>query len=231
MTIPSPAPPQSQDPAASAVPTGEQAAVVTSADATVADMRAVARWTIMANAAVGGLVLAGFPLAAIGKIHGPRDIALAGGGLAVALLGVFWAVWSTGEVLTPRFTTLRSLREPALADLRAEIDAAPELFFGPFGTTVDELGHACRTHTAVAVNLTALLARERDDALRAELDRALAAARANIAHATARRRALVELAHAWQVRGALRRARVHTMLGSLLVVTGAVLFLLATDGG
>ncbi|MFI9463049.1 hypothetical protein [Streptomyces xiamenensis] len=228
MTIASPAIPQLRDPAQ---PAGEQAAVVTSADATVADMRAVARWTIMANAAVGGLLLAGFPLAAIGKIHSPRDIALAGGGLTVALLGVFWAIWSTSEVLTPRFTTLNSLREPALADLRAEIDAAPELFFGPFGTTVQELGRACRLHTTVAVNLTARLAREHDEDLRNEWGLALAAARVNAAHATARRRALVELAHAWQVRGALRRARLHTMLGALLVVTGTVLFLLAADGG
>lgn len=228
MTIPPPAVPQVRDPAE---PVGEQAAVFTSADATVADMRAVARWTITANAAVGGLLLAGFPLAAVGKIHGPHDIALAGGGLTVALLGVFWAIWSTGEVLTPRFTTLNSLREPALADLRAEIDAAPELFFGPFGRTAEELGRACRLHTTVAVNLTACLARERDEDLQAEWGRALAAARVNIAHATARRRALVELAHAWQVRGALRRARLHTMLGGLLVVTGTVLFLLATDGG
>ncbi|MFB7763373.1 hypothetical protein ACWD33_22335 [Streptomyces xiamenensis] len=228
MTTSSPAVPQLPDPAA---PVGEQTAVVGSADATVADMRAVARWTIMANAAVGGLLLAGFPLAAIGKIHGARDIALAGGGLTVALLGVFWAIWSTGEVLTPRFTTLRSLREPALADLRTEIDAAPELFFGPFGTTVEELGVACRLHTTVAVNLTACLAQERDEDLRTEWGRALAAARVNIAHATARRRALVELAHAWQVRGALRRARLQTMLGALLVVTGTVLFLLAADGG
>jgi hypothetical protein len=212
-------------------PVGEQAAVVTLTDATLADMRAVARWTIMADAAVGGLLLAGFPLAAIGKIHGLGDVAQAAGGLALALAGVFWAIWCTGEVLTPRFTTLRGLQDPALADLRAEIEAAPELFFGPFGTTVDELGRACRLHTTVAVHLTARLARERDEGRRAELDRALAAARVNAANAIARRRALVELVHAWQVRGALRRARVQTMLGSLLVVAGAVLFLLATDGG
>ncbi|MDX2821397.1 hypothetical protein PV416_09920 [Streptomyces ipomoeae] len=227
MSVPLPEAAQPQNPA----PVGDQAAVVTRADATVADMRAVARWTIMANAAVGGLLLAGFPLAAIGRIHGLRDTAVAAGGLALALVGVFWAIWWTGEVLTPRFTTLRSLQDPALADLRAEIADAPKLFFGPFGTTVDQLGRACELHTTVAVNLTERLARERDEDRRAELDRALTAARVNIAHATARRRALVELVHAWQVRAALRRARAQTMLGSLLVVAGAVLFLLATDKG
>ncbi|WP_328837081.1 hypothetical protein [Streptomyces europaeiscabiei] len=62
---------QAQDP----VPAGEQAAAVTLADATVADMRAVARWTIMdtgtgtgtATAAVGGPLLGGFPPAVIGR--------------------------------------------------------------------------------------------------------------------------------------------------------------------
>ncbi|WP_189878557.1 hypothetical protein [Streptomyces bluensis] len=227
MSALSPEASQPQDPVA----VGEQAVVGTHADAAVADMRAVARWTIMATAAVGGLLLGGFPLAAIGKIHGRGDVALAAGGLGLALVGVFWAIWWTGEVLTPRFTTLRSLDDPSLADLRAEIEAAPELFFGPFGTTVDELVRSCRLHATVAVNLTERLARERDGDRHAELNRALTAARVNVAHSAARRRALLELVHAWQVRGALRRARVQTMLGSLLVVVGAVLFLLATDGG
>jgi len=213
------------------VPPGQQSTVVTLADAAVTDMRAVARWTIMATAAVGGLLLGGFPLAAIGRIHGFGNLALAAGGLALAVVGVFWAIWWTGEVLTPRFTTLRSLQERSLADLRAEIAVSPELFFGPFGQTADELDRACRLHMAVAVNLTQRLAGERDENRRAELTRALAAARVNVVHATARRRALVELVHAWQVRGALRRARVQTLLASLLVVIGAVLFLLATDGG
>ncbi|MFM9692408.1 hypothetical protein [Streptomyces europaeiscabiei] len=53
------------------MPAGEQAAAVTLADATVADIRAVARWTIMATATatatVGGPLLGGFPPAAIGR--------------------------------------------------------------------------------------------------------------------------------------------------------------------
>jgi hypothetical protein len=145
--------------------------------------------------------------------------------------GVSWTLWTTGEVLTPRFATLRSLDDPALADLRAEIDAAPETFFGPFGRTAGQLDGACREHTAVAVELEALLARERDEERRAGLSRGLAAARANAANATARRRALLELVHAWQVRRALRRARIHTLIASVAVVAGAVFFLLATDGG
>lgn len=42
---------------------------------------------------------------------------------------------------------------------------------------------------------------------------------------------LLELIHAWQVRRALRRARVQTLLAFVAVVVGSVLFLLATDGG
>ncbi|MFF3329855.1 hypothetical protein ACFYWX_09875 [Streptomyces sp. NPDC002888] len=201
------------------------------AQAAVADMRATARWSVATTGAVGGLLLGGFPLTAVGKIHGATDVALAVGGLVVAVAGVAWALWTTGEVLTPRFTTLRSLADPALADLQAEIDAAPETFFGPFGRTAAQLEAACREHTAVAVQLAALLARERDEERRAGLTRGLADARANAANATARRRALLELVHAWQVRRALRRARIHTLLASVAVVAGAVLFLLATDGG
>ncbi|MGW0818181.1 hypothetical protein ACWD00_34080 [Streptomyces viridiviolaceus] len=52
-------------------------------------------------------------------------------------------------------------------------------------------------------------------------------ARANADQAL-RRRALLELAHAWQVRGALRRARRHTTAGAFAVVAGAVVFPPAT---
>jgi hypothetical protein len=223
MTLPVPAQPAAPEPAGQPV--------TTDLGTTVADMRAVARWTLTAAATVGGLLLAGFPLAAVGKIHGRNDLLLAMGGLGLGIAGVFWAIWWTGEVLTPRFTTLRSLESRALADLRAEIAAAPEAFFGPFGTTAAELDAACRTHATVAVRLTELLGRTRDEQQREALAYALAAAQTNVTRAAARRRHVIELIHAWQVRAALRRARVQTLLGSLLVVVGAVLFLLATGDG
>ncbi|MHB9856643.1 hypothetical protein [Streptomyces sp. YIM S03343] len=220
MTLPTPAEPQVR----------ESAGQLAGADVgtAVADMRAVARWTLMAVAAVGGLLLAGFPLAAVGKIRGRGDLLLAMGGLGLGIAGVFWAIWWTSEVLTPRFTSLRLLDSRALADLRAEIAAAPEAFFGPFGKTAVELEASCRTHATVAVRLTELLGRTSDEGQREALTCALAAAQANVRRSTARRRHLVELVHAWQVRTALRRARVQTLLGSLVVVVGAVLFLLAT---
>lgn len=63
MSVPPHGVPQAQDPG----PDGEQPAAVTLADASVAGMRAVAPGTIMATAAVGGLLLGGFPTAAIGR--------------------------------------------------------------------------------------------------------------------------------------------------------------------
>ncbi|MEU9478242.1 hypothetical protein [Streptomyces sp. NPDC048191] len=201
------------------------------ARAAVADMRATARWSIATTGAVGGLLLGGFPLTAVGKVHGGVHIALAVCGLALGMAGVCWALWSTGEVLTPRFTTLRSLAEPGLGDLRAEMQATPTAFFGPFGRTAADLEEACRTHTTMAVRLAALHDREPDEARRAGLARGLADARANAARATARRRALLELIHAWQVRRALRRARIHTLLAAIVVAAGAVMFLVATGGG
>ncbi|MFJ8779781.1 hypothetical protein [Streptomyces sp. NPDC102476] len=224
------------------VPTGEPASVgsatlpappdpapvISSAQAAVADMRATARWTIGATAAVGGLLLGGVPLAAIGKARGIAEITLAASGLVLALAGVAVVIWRTQEVLMPRFVTLRALEEPELAGLRREIAAAPEAFFGPFGRSADELDRACRLHATVAAGLTDLLARERDEDRRAAAAHSLASARANLAHASARRRTLLELVHAWQVSRALRRARLETLLGSLVVVAGALLFLLAT---
>lgn len=191
-------------------------------------MRATARWTIAATAAVGGLLLGGVPLAAIGNARGATDIGLAVAGLVLALAGVGWAIWWTQEVLKPRFVTLRAVAEPELAGLRREIAAAPETFFGPFGDSVEALGRACTLHARVAVGLTELLAGEQDEARRAIASHRLDAARANLAHATARRQTLLELVLAWQVSEALRRARLQTLLGALAVLAGALLFLIAT---
>lgn len=221
-------PPEPQPPA--------DAALVSAAQAAVTDMRATARWTVVAFAAVGGVMLGGLPLAGIGEVHDDGDLALASAGLTLAVLGVAWAIWHTAEALTPRLTTLRVLTGPTprerreLADLHAELEASPEAFYGPFGTTPAELDAACRLHGRVAANLEALLVHESDDRRRAEVSYRLTLARANAEQAGRRRRDLLELAHAWQVRGALRRARLHTMAGAFSVVAGAVMFLLATAG-
>ncbi|MEV5547542.1 hypothetical protein AB0L35_15665 [Streptomyces sp. NPDC052309] len=212
----------------------EPAAAVSAAQAAVADMRATARWIIAAFAAAGSVLLGGLPLAGIGKVEGGPDTALATGGLVMAVLGVAWAIWHTSEALTPRLTTLRVLTDPtprearALKDLHADLTAAPRAFYGPFGTTPGELDAACRLHATVAARLEELLVHETDDTRRAEATHRLGLARANAEQALRRRRALLELAHAWQVRGALRRARLHTVAGAFAVVAGAVVFLLAT---
>ncbi|MGW5128278.1 hypothetical protein ACWEQ7_30415 [Streptomyces sp. NPDC004069] len=217
-----PAPPPGEPAPATPAP------VLSSAQAAVADMRATARWTIGATAAVGGLLLGGVPLAAIGKARGIAGIGIAAGGLVLALVGVAWVIWWTQEVLRPRFVTLRALFEPELVGLRREIAAAPEAFFGPFGGSAEALDRACKLHARVAVGIADLLARERDETRRATATHRLAAARANLASATARRQTLLELIHAWQVAEALRRARLQTLLGALVVLAGAALFLLAT---
>lgn len=196
----------------------------------VADMRGTARWFIAACAAVGGLLLGGVPLTAIGKVTGAGDVTLAVGGLALAMLGVAWAVWHTSEVLSPRFATLRTLERPELRGLREEIAADPAAFFGPFGATAGELDAACRLHASVCANLATLAAGEPDPDRRARAERHLAAARANLAHATRRRAALVELVHAWWVSALLARARRQTLVGAAAVLAGTMLFLLATGG-
>ncbi|MET9732507.1 hypothetical protein ABZZ79_18220 [Streptomyces sp. NPDC006458] len=212
------------------------APLVSAAQAAVTDMRTTARWTIAAFAAVGGVMLGGLPLAGIGEVHDGGDLALASAGLALAVLGVAWAIWHTAEALTPRLTTLRVLIDPTprerreLADLHAELEASPRAFYGPFGTAPAELDAACHLHGKVAANLEALLVHETDARRRAEASHRLTLARANAEQAMRRRRDLLELAHAWQVRGALRRARLHTMAGAFSVVAGAVVFLLATAG-
>lgn len=209
-------------------------APASAAQTAVTDMRATARWIIAAFAAVGSVMLGGLPLAAIGKVRGGADLALATGGLALAVVGVAWAIWHTAEALTPRLTTLRVLTDPtprearALRELTAETLATPRSFYGPFGTTPSALDEACRLHTTVASRLEELLVHETDERRRAEAAHQLTTARTNAAQALRRRRDLLELAHAWQVRGALRRARVHTMAGAGAVVAGAVVFLWAT---
>lgn len=231
MTVPD-GPPAQVGPVADSV--AGAALMVSAAQTAVTDMRATARWIVVAFAAVGGVMLGGLSLAGMGKVRGAGELATAAGALLLVVLGVAWAIWHTSEALTPRLTTLRVLTDPtpreerALKDLRAEMAATPGAFYGPFGTTPGELDAACRLHTAVAANLELLLVHETDPHRRAEATHQLATARANAAQALRRRRDLLELTHAWQVRGALRRARRHTMAGAFAVVAGAVVFLLAT---
>ncbi|GLY84142.1 hypothetical protein [Actinoallomurus iriomotensis] len=198
----------------------------------VADMRATARWTIAAAAGVGALLLGGAPLTAIGKISGPGEAALAFAGLVVALGGVGWAIWQTGEALMPRIATLDDLDAPDLADLRATIARDPSVFYGPFGESREELREAVAFHGKVAAELAAIAAGETDPVRSRVLAQALEDARGNTASARRLQARLLEFVHAWKVRTAVRRARLHTLAAAAVIALGAVLFLGAThDSG
>ena len=77
--------------------------------ASVADMRATARWITGAAAGVGALVLAGGPLVIVKDLDDAGDVVAAAGGMLLAVSGVVWVVWRASEVLTPRTATLDDL--------------------------------------------------------------------------------------------------------------------------
>ncbi|MEV0975600.1 hypothetical protein [Streptomyces sp. NPDC049915] len=210
---------------ATAGPTADPAATGP-ADA-VTDLRTTARWTIAATAAVGALLLGGGPLVAVGRIHGWADAAAAFGGLALAVLGIGWAIWQTGEALTPRLATLADLGTPGMAGLREAVARDPSAYFGPYAS-LDELSAGRRLHEKIAAELAVRLAREPDADHTRVLQQGLADARANAQQARALQQRLLTLIHAWAVRDAVRRARVHTLAAFMVVTLGAVLFLTAT---
>jgi len=216
-----------------AVPAGQQdpwSNVASPLDA-VTDMRTTAKWIIGAMAAVGATLLGGAPLTAIGKIHGAGHIALAFVGLLVAIAGVGWAIWHTSDALMPPLTTLASLDTPQLAGLRAQLDANPRAFFGPFGASVRQLEAECRRWDAVAANTSKMMITEQDRTRQLTLAGGLADAQANAAHIRARLRYLLELAHAWRVRDQLRWARLQAFLGAGITALGAMLFVAAITAG
>lgn len=194
----------------------------------VADMRATAKWTIGAVAAVGALLLGGGPLAAMGKINDMGDAAAAFGGLALALAGVGWVIWQTGEVLAPRLSTITELDRPSMAELRRRIAQDPTPFYGPFGEDPASLRAARVLHEKAVANLAAIRAREQDENRIRSIEQAFDDEQANAALARRLEHQLVDLVHAWQVHTALRRARVHTLAALAVVAFGAVLFLTAT---
>jgi hypothetical protein len=196
----------------------------------VDDMRATAKWIIGTAAAVGAALLGGAPLAAVGKIHGLGSAVEAFAGLALGLTGVGWAIWHTTDALIPPATTLAALETPPLADLRAQIAADPAEFFGPFGESVAQVQAAGRDYDTAAAKIAVMLAAEPDLDRQRILAQGQADALANAAHATARLRWLLSLAHAWRVRDQLRRARLHTFAGAAVAALGAVVFLVATSG-
>ena len=193
----------------------------------VNDLRASAKWTIVAAGAVGAALISGGPLVAVGQVHGAAHALLAGAGLVVALIGVGLSIWSTSAVLSPQLTTPATLRSPALATLRAIIEEDPAQFFGPVATKVDTL----LLHREVAVNLARLADQEKDPAKRAKLRAKLQQAEGNAKRAAPYVRWLLALGHVWRIKQALERSRWFTLAGGVLVIAGAVLFFLATGSG
>jgi hypothetical protein len=188
------------------------------------ELRAAAKWTAAAAGAVGAALVSGGPLVAVGRVHGTAHALLAGAGLVVVLIGVGLAIWSASKVLAPRLTTPATLRSRRLRGLREELEAEPEQFFGVAAKTVRGL----LLHQAVAIDLARKLAAEKDGPKRLKLDRHLRRAQQNAARAEPYVHWLLELGHVWDIQLDLRRSRWFTLCGGVLVVTGTVLFFLAT---
>jgi len=192
------------------------------------DLRVAAKWTAAAAGAVGAVLVSGGPLVAVGKIHGGAQALLAGVGMVASLVGVGMAIWSASKVLAPRLTTPATLRSKRLRGLREKLEAEPEQFFGVTAKTVGGL----LLYQAVAIDLARKLAVEKDAAKRLKLESHLRRARQNAARAEPYVHWLLELGHVWDIQLDLRRSRWFTLGGAVLVVTGAVLFFLATaDSG
>lgn len=198
--------------------------------ASVADMRATARWITAAAAGVGALVLAGGPLVVVKDLDDAGDVVATAGGMLLAVVGVVWVVWRTSEVLSPRTSTLDDLGSPELDGLRKLIDRSPADFYGPHATDPAALRRERRLRLTVAARLEALLARESDPARVRVLTHEAAVARRNALLIQRLQQRLLAWIHAWQVRQSLVRARRDTLLASLLVLIGAVLYVTAPLG-
>jgi hypothetical protein len=193
----------------------------------ISDLRAAARWTIAAFGVVGTALIGGGPLVAVGKVHHPVNAVVAGAGLLVAVIGIGVAIWTTSQVLIPPVTTLATLDSPLTSELRAMIDRAPAEFFGAAATSVGDL----LRHRIIAVNTRQKLAEETDPARRRAWQQYLHRAQRNVARTEHQVRWLLAMAHVWQIRAAMRRARIWCLLGLVLVIAGAVTLLIATSPG
>jgi hypothetical protein len=190
----------------------------------VDDLRAAARWTIVAAGAVGTALIGGAPLVAIGKVHGLLHAVIAGASLLVALAGVGLAIWQTSQVLVPPLTTPTTLSKPSMDALRKTINDTPWYFFGIAAQSIDDL----LRHRHIAVNLARQLAAEQDPAQRGRLEAALNRVLANAERADPYVRWLLATAHVWQIREALRRAQRYTLIGGALIAVAAAAFFSVT---
>lgn len=201
----------------------------------VEDMRATAKWTLAVVGATGAALISGGPLVAVGQVHGVAHSVLAGAGLVCALAGVGLAIWFTSKVLTPRLTTPAVFSEQQtsvvtrkaslkLASLTEQVDKNPTYFFGELATSVSDL-LARRAKTLDATQKVAeAIAVSGDAAMSAQLQTTLARLQSDLARIDAGVQSLLPLAHAWLVEADLKRSRLWTLAGGVIVVVGAVLF-------
>jgi hypothetical protein len=210
---------------------GRAADVLPSPLDSVADMRATARWTLVAVGAVGAVLISGGPLVAIGQVHGAGNTFRALLGLIIVVAGVGVAAWFTSQVLMPRLATPDMVRKsPELATLRRQINAEPAEFMGVVAATVDDLFDLHDQLRANALDLARQAAREKDPQRRAALDGHLSRMRAQEENVARYVRWVLALGHAWLTGAYLTRSRIATLGGGVIVALGAVLFFTATGG-
>jgi hypothetical protein len=207
----------------------------------VEDMRATAKWTLAVVGATGAALISGGPLVAVGQVHGVAHSVLAGVGLACALAGIWLAIWFTSRVLMPRLTTPAVFTEQRtsavtrktslkLASLTEQIDKNPTYFFGELAISVSDL-LARRAKTLDAMQKVAeAIAVSGDVTMNAQLQTTLARLQSDLARMDAGLQSLLPLAHAWLVEADLKRSRLWTLAGGVVVVAGAVLFFSVAGG-
>ncbi|MFJ3666925.1 hypothetical protein ACIPSE_10765 [Streptomyces sp. NPDC090106] len=212
---------------------GRAAAAASSPLDAVPDMRATAKWMVAAWAGVGAVLLAGVPLTVMRSAASTGRLLGALAGLVVALTGVGWALWVTSEALMPRLVSYRELGSPRFAEIKAAVEAEPELFLGPSAsggaTALGAFDTARTTHRQALRGITELLEAESDPTRRQALAAARRQAVSWVADDYARVSRLAALMYAWDVRAGVRRARVHTFVGCGLTLVGAFLLILATS--
>jgi hypothetical protein len=99
-------------------------------------IRETAKWTIVAFAGVGAVLVAGLQVSEIGSVRGLRLFG-ACFGAATAVVGIGVAIWKASSVLAPQTATFADLREnPALAQ---RIEQEPTFLGGFSYESVKEL--------------------------------------------------------------------------------------------
>jgi hypothetical protein len=89
------------------------------------DMRATAKWMLLAAGAVGAALISGGPLVAVGKVHGGLHYFFVILGLLLVLAGVGGAIWFASQVLMPRLMTPKMIRDWLTAS-NTDTDSGPD---------------------------------------------------------------------------------------------------------